>query len=289
MGLWFIEGVDTIADTDTAFQNAIAHARLADAPREESAALRWLIVTGWFGPISTTEGIRRSQEILQAPADKSVEATALMELGCFMAARGWFTEARAHFWRAYAMLEDLGQRLLVAGSSQELFDIEMLAGDPAAAEEGLRTACDILEEIGEQGFLATRLGCLAEAIYAQGRHAEAEAMSTRAERAAAAEVTDIDAQFRWRAVRAKVLSRKGQHTAAEALMREAVSLIARTDWLNCRAGAQLDLAEVMERAGRRDAALIALRAARDLFDAKENVVASARVRDRLAALGESGP
>ena len=114
-------------------------------------------------------------------------------------------------------------------------------------------------------------------------------MSVRAEHAAAADVTDIDAQFRWRGVRGKVLARQGEHAAAETLLSAAVSLIARTNWLNARAGVQLDLAEVMELAGRRDAALIALRAARDLFDAKENVVASARARDRLAALGESGP
>ena len=283
---WGAGGVDTITDSDAAFQNAIVHARRADARREESAALRWLMTNAWFGPLPAAEGIRRCREVLHGSTDRSVAAIALIELGCFLAAQGRFAEAREHYWRGYAMFEDLGQSLMVAGASQELFDIEILAGDAGTAERCLRMAVETLEEMGEHGFLATRLGCLAEAIYAQGRHPEAEDMSVRAERAAATEVRDIDAQFRWRAVRAKLLARKGEHAAAEDLMKEAVSLIARTNWLNARAGVQLDLAEVLELAGRRDDALRAIEAARALFEAKENVVAAARARDRLAALGE---
>jgi tetratricopeptide (TPR) repeat protein len=287
-GGWFFGAVGTILDSDTAFQQAIVHARLADARREESAALRWLIITGWFGPIPATEGIRRCNEILELPTDKSLEATALIAIGCFLATQGKFDEARSQFNRGYATIEDLGQQLLVAGSSQELFDIEMLAGNPAAAERRLRTACETLEQIGEQGFLGTRLGCLAEAIYAQGRHAEAEEMSKRAE-SAVSQTMDVDAQFRWRAVRGKVLAQRGEDSAAEALVREAVALIGPTDWLNARAGVQLDLAEVLELAGRRDEAMLAVTEALHLFEAKENVVAARRVRDRLATLGVSGP
>jgi tetratricopeptide (TPR) repeat protein len=143
--------------------------------------------------------------------------------------------------------------------------------------------------MGEKGFLATRLGCLAEAIYAQGRHAEAEEMSRRAEMASPGEEEDVDAQFRWRAVRAKVLAQRGEHRAAEAMVREAVALIARTDWLNQRAGAQLDLAEVLELAGRRDEATAAVEEALRLYEAKENVVAAAKARVRFARLATPGP
>jgi hypothetical protein len=73
------------------------------------------------------------------------------------------------------------------------------------------------------------------------------------------------------------------------LVREAVALIGPTDWLNARAGVQLDLAEVLELAGRRDEAMLAVTEALHLFEAKENVVAARRVRDRLATLGVSGP
>jgi tetratricopeptide (TPR) repeat protein len=289
MGGWFGESVSTILNSEKAFQQALVHARLAAARREESAALRWLIITGWFGPIPATEGILRCNEILKNPTDKSVEATALIEVGCFLATQGKFDEARSQFNRGYAMNEDLGQQLIVAGSSQELFDIEMLAGNPAAAERPLRVACETLEQIGDHGFRATRLGCLAEVIYAQGRHEEAEAMSRRAESAAASQTMDIDAQFRWRAVLGKVLAQRGEYNSAEALVREAVALIARTDWLNARASVQLDLAEVLTLAGRRDDAMLAVEEALHLFEAKENVVAAARARDRLALLGTAGP
>ena len=47
--------------------------------------------------------------------------------------------------------------------------VEMLAGDPAAAERELRTGMDELERMGEQGVLASVAASLARAVYEQGR------------------------------------------------------------------------------------------------------------------------
>ena len=208
----------------------------------------------------------------------------MTELACFWAMGGKFDEARASFAHGLEILEDLGQQLNVAGTSQEFFDIAMLAGDPAAAEECLRSACEMLERMGDKGFLGTRLGCLAEAVYAQGRFAEAEQICSQAEAVTARDPSDIDAQFRWRIVRAKVLAQAGEHGAAEILARDAASLIAGTDWLNARAGVQMDLAEVLELAGRGDEARAAVEEALRLYEAKENLVAATRARARLATL-----
>ena len=197
---------------------------------------------------------------------------------------GRFDEAWALFAQGREIFEDLGQQLNVAGISQEFFDIAMLAGDPAAAEECLRSACEMLERMGDKGFLGTRLGCLAEAVYAQGRFAEAEQICSQAEAVTARDPSDIDAQFRWRIVRAKVLAQAGEHGAAEILARDAASLIAGTDWLNARAGVQMDLAEVLELAGRGDEARAAVEEALRLYEAKENLVAATRARARLATL-----
>ena len=73
-----------------------------------------------------------------------------------------------------AILEELGLRIASAGTSQELFDIERLAGDLPAAEAVLREACDVLEEVGEKGFLSTRAACLGLCLALQDRPAEAE-------------------------------------------------------------------------------------------------------------------
>jgi tetratricopeptide (TPR) repeat protein len=280
LGLYRIWGPSRRGEADEAFLHALTHARLAGARREESVTLQWMLTNAWYGSTPCSEGIRRCREVLQESNAGNVEAMARIELGCFLAMRGQFDEARESFAGGLALLEDLGQQLNVAGSSQEFFDIAMLAGDPAAAEVRLRSACDMLERMGDSGFLGTRLGCLAEAIYAQGRFADAAAMSERAEELVARDPSDVDAQYRWRAVRAKVLARSGDRVRAEALAREAVALTAGTDWLNSRGEVQLDLAEVLQRAGRSDEALAALDEALHLFEAKENVVGARKARGR---------
>ena len=267
-------GVGSSADADIAFQQALTHARRAAARREELVTLQWTMINSWFGATAGSEGIRRCHDVLQLSNSRSVEATARSELGCFLAMTGRFDDAWAAFLQGRDMLEDLGQQLNVAGMSQEFFDIAMLAGDPAAAETHLRTACDTLERMGEQGFLATRLGCLAQAVYAQGRFAEAEQLSERVEAMSADDLSDLDPQVRWRTVRARVLALRGEHVAAIALARESVSLLAHTDWLNHRASLQMDLAEVLQRAGRDDEAMAALREGIRLYDMKENRVDS---------------
>jgi class 3 adenylate cyclase/tetratricopeptide (TPR) repeat protein len=286
LAMYRMWGTGKSGDADSAFLRALSHAQRAGARREESLTLQWMMTNAWFGPTPCSEGVRRCQEVLQQSNTGNVEAMTKIELGCFLAMRGRFDEAREWYSGGLALLQDLGQQLNVAGTSQEFYDIAMLAGDPAAAEERLRSACDMLELMGENGFLGTRLGCLAEAIYAQGRYDEAEAMSERAEELGAPDPSDRDAQFRWRAVRAKVLAQRGEYVAAEIIAREALALIENTDWLNARGGAHVDLAEVLQLAGRTDEALAELREALRLYEAKENDVAALRTRRRLEELAD---
>jgi class 3 adenylate cyclase/tetratricopeptide (TPR) repeat protein len=285
---WYVIGLmrswrGVAAEADLALVNAIEHARRAGAHRQEAAALRWTLINAWFGPTTASAGSRLCHEVLGHTSAPSVEAVARIELGCFQALQGNFDEARAQFARGHAMLEDLGEHVLVAGSSQEHFDIEMLAGDPAAAELRLRQACDALERMGEKGFLTTRLGLLAQALYQQRRFLEAEAAAARAQ-ALTDEPTDYDAQYRWRVVRAKVLAQRGDIDAAESLMHEALGLVEPTDWLNSRGHVHMDCAEMLELAGRASEALAHVEEAIHLFDAKENAVDAARARARLDEL-----
>ena len=241
-----------------------------------------VLIGAWAGPTPAAEGIRRCREILHHPVTRTVEALAEIELGCFLATCGEFDEARSSYAHGRALLEDLGQRLLAAGTSQELFDLEMLAGNPAAAEQRLRESCETLEQLGDQSFLGSSLGCLAEAIYAQGRFTEAEQMSRRAETVGAIDPSDRDAQFRWRAVLGKALAQRGEFDAGEAMVRAAAKLIEGTDWLNARAGVETDLAEILRLAGRGAEAIPHLQEALRLFDEKENQVAAGKVRAHLS-------
>jgi ATP/maltotriose-dependent transcriptional regulator MalT len=115
---------------------------------------------------------------------------------------------------------------------------------------------------------------LADAVCAQGRVEEAHRLTEISEEAAAED--DLDAQIRWRAVRGKLLARRGELERAEDLAREAVRLAQGTDELNLRAG--IAPAEVLCSTGASDDAATVTRDAIDLYEAKGNLVSARRAR-----------
>jgi tetratricopeptide (TPR) repeat protein len=152
--------------------------------------------------------------------------------------------------------------------------IELLAGDPAAAAE-----------LAEAGAELSAAPARAQAYYRLGRLEDAEAWAGRAAEIGASD--DWMAQMPSLQVRAKVLARRGEHSEAERLAREAVAIGARAaQALNLTADAYADLAEVLSLAGRTVEAASALEQALDRYERKENVVMAARIRARLEALRE---
>src|SRR3989442_13300161 len=135
----------------------------------------------------------------------------------------------------------------------------MLAEDFVAAERELRRDFDALNEMGEKYFLASVAPLLAQAVYLQGRHEEAEELSRVGQGVASED--DIEAQTLWRRARATVLTQSGQFDEAERLAREAIALIVDTDGLDLQANTLMDLAEVLRLAGRPDEAVPLLREA----------------------------
>jgi len=87
----------------------------------------------------------------------------------------------------------------------------------------------------------------------------------------------------WRQVRGKLLARRGEHTEAEQLAREAVAIGANTEALNDQGDAYADLAEVLQIGGKDEEAIAALEQALERYERKENLVMAQRMRDRLAA------
>ena len=191
-----------------------------------------------------------------------------------------FEEARELASRSYEMLTELGLRLRAAFATEAEAFVETLAGDAAAAERALRLGFEITEQLGERGYNATVTALMSQAVFAQGRMDEAEALTEAAQRGAAAD--DMTTQVVWRSVRARVLSVGARHADAQALAAEATSLAADTDDVNMRADTLLDLAAVLRAAGRDADALPPLRQALDLYEGKGNRVSSARTRALLA-------
>jgi class 3 adenylate cyclase/tetratricopeptide (TPR) repeat protein len=198
---------------------------------------------------------------------------------------GRFDEARASFAESQRLAAELGLRINEAGMKMFLGEIELMAGDPVAAERVLRAGYDRLGEMGESGFRSTVATLLAEALIRQGRDLEAEEVLAVADRLAVAD--DVDPHVRLRAVRARIRARRGDRAAAILLAREAVERAAQTDYLVLRGNALLALAEVLELAGEKDEAAAVLREALELFERKEDVPMVRLARDRLAALERS--
>ena len=162
-------------------------------------------------------------------------------------------------------LEELGFRVDAAAMVLESSRVEILAGDPAAAERELRRGFIVLEELRERYVLSTLSGLLGQAIWAQGRPGEAEDMSALAEELA--EPDDIDAQVTWRCLQAKVLAPRGEADEAERLVRSAIDLLETTDAVVLQIGAFSDLGEVLRLSGRPGAGE-ALERARSLAEAQ---------------------
>ena len=137
-------------------------------------------------------------------------------VGGLVAQRGDVVEARALIASATTTYEDLGQLAAAAIYAAAVRgEVELLANDAIAAEQTLSALCAELDRTRAYSHLASASGCLAEALYAQGRLDEAEEWTRVAESHSA--VDDLDAQPLWKPVRAKIHAFHGALEAAERL------------------------------------------------------------------------
>jgi ATP/maltotriose-dependent transcriptional regulator MalT len=196
------------------------------------------------------------------------------------AMRGNVDEARELARRARAMLVDLGVSVLAASTSQESGQIELLAGDPAAAERLLRRDYEALTALGERYLLSTVTCDLAHAVYLQGRLDEALELSRTAE--GLADADDVTSQAFWRSVRAKVDARHGRLDGAVPLAARAVELLRETDDPVAGARVRADEAEVVALGDRDADARASLAEAARLLERKGNA-AGVRLLERVAA------
>ena len=159
--------------------------------------------------------------------------------------------------------------------------IELISGDPAAAEREVRPDCEMLERIGETFFLSTMAAMLARALRDQGRDDEALEVTRLAEKSAAP--NDIDAQVLWRCIRAPILARAGALQEAEALVRAAVDMATPIEVPDLLALSWSALATVLLLRGQKHEARQALDEALRIYDAKGNRMAAQRLRAAASA------
>jgi len=264
-----------------AFERAATHAQRAGLPNQGLVAA---CGNGRFHgtmPVSELLAWQDDQDAgaRRHPRYRANRAAALAMLGRFAEARSLLAELRAE------LAERGGGLMLAVADVVAGIEIELLAGDPAAAVAAGDEGCRVLEELGQESVLSISAGLLAQAYYALGRLEKADSWASRAAELGASD--DAVTQMVWRQVNAKVLARRGEHAEAERLAREAVAIGEGTDLLNAQAEACADLAEVLAAGGRPEGAVEALEQALARYERKENLVMAERARARLAKLRPS--
>ena len=94
---------------------------------------------------------------------------------------------------------------------------------------------------------------------------------------ASAPAESVTAQALSHAAQARVLATRTRHREAERLLHDALRMVPH-DMLNLRAGLSVDLADTLEAAGQRKAALAVLSEAANLYQRKGNLVGARHAR-----------
>ena len=243
-----------------------------------------LAISALFGPLPVPEAISRCEQLLaDGQSGRQVECIAMCALAQLKAMRGELEAARELYRRGRERLRDLGQGVQAASTGIDLARVELCGGDLALAEREIRSDYDFLAAKGETYFRSTMAALLARLARDQGRNDEALELSDVAQKATADD--DLESGALWRMVRAPIVARGGRPGEAEAMARDAVALARRTEYPVLQADALVELADVLQIAGRASEASEALGEAISLYEAKGDVVSARRSAAQRAEWG----
>ncbi len=272
-----------LSEAAEASERGFRHAERAhDAQQQGNHRLVRTVAAQWgFTPLDRVEAMLEDDLAwARGTGSLGIEAKTTLRRSVVRVARGDPAEGEALFVRGMSYCSDLGMALWAAGFVGCW--IWGLTDDPAIAEGRLRESYDALAAAGRRNVLSTVATIYAECMYRQARYDEADDLLDVAADAGADD--DFVTQVRLRAGRAKLLARRGDLDAAEAMAREATSLAEQTEYIDLRGDSQLALGEVLHRAGRASEGAEAMRAALALWEAKGNVAHAERTRVLLAEL-----
>jgi predicted ATPase/class 3 adenylate cyclase len=215
-----------------------------------------------WGPTPVEEAISTIQSVQRNQPDMRRN----IGIARLRALQGRFPEALELIAQARAVFEDLGNRQQVVSSRSAEGDIQHKAGNLAEAARLLTETYDAMTASGDQSFASTVAVSLGSVLLDLQRDDDAWQFGTIARDTSSSD--DVISQAGGRAVQARVLSRRGEHVAAEALAREAVEIMGQTDYLDQHAEILVDLALVFRESGKVDEAVAAAREALTRYDRK---------------------
>jgi len=268
---------------EEAFTRALHHALRSGNIHLQLEIRMWLAIITWMLWIPVDAAIGRVEQLMaDISGEQWAEAEMLQQLACLFAYAGRFDDARAARARGLSMLAGFGARSTLAVVSIHGGLIELIAGDPAAAERELRTGHDMLGAMSSWRYRAWSSSLLAEALYQQNHLDEAMAMAVQAREQAP--VDDVEPQARCRAVQAKILARRGQLNSARTYADEAVAIIEPTSKVGALAELLAARAEVARMAAMPAEAAADLRRAMEIYQQKGAPPLADRVGKLIAEL-----
>jgi tetratricopeptide (TPR) repeat protein len=276
---WVYGSRGSLTGWDEASHRSIAHARLAGDRREEIEVAAGLTIAAAYGPIHADEGLRRCLEILaDVRGNARAEAFVLEHVAFLQAMTGRFDDARASIDRAVDLFDEIEAFGHALGTALTAAEVELLAGDVAAAVHRIRQIYQLRPQWRLEGKSELLDLYLARALCEQDGPADELPLP------------DIDAHTDYadaitaRAVGGRVLARRGELTEAETLVRSAVERADESDDMVLQGEAAMALGDVLQLAGKRDEAMAAFDRAADIWDRKGYVVMSERARRASAEI-----
>lgn len=279
-----------IADCEVALDDALNAARRAREHRRVNAVLAGAPLAALWGPNPVPRAGGRCLDVvrlLRITTDSpAVEATSTRCQAVLEAFRGRAAAARRMIDSARRTITELGLRHALLEVEHFAGIVELVADDPAAAEPYLRKAYNGFRRMGLDADTAETAALLGRVCLALDRDAEADELCSESERLAG---HALKASIAWRALRAQLFSRVGNHDAARAVAEEAVALAERTDLLVDHGDACLTLATVLGAAGEVAAARAAAAQAADLYERKGAAALAEKARPILGTKQTSVP
>ncbi len=219
-------------------------------------------------PMSAAEAAFRGI-LRDFPDSPLVQVRALNGLGWVLSTTGDTVEAAAVIARARAIAQELGRPDDVAVTIEDEGWIAYYAGDFDAAERAWRQGYEKAEGSGIRSRLIRLAAMRARLLVGLDRHEEALPFTSIVERAEMdGAVADPRARALWRTARARILAHRGEFEAAFELIQEALAISEPCEFIELRAMAWTDVAQVFYAAGRTAEAISLLDRAVDTLEIK---------------------
>jgi class 3 adenylate cyclase/tetratricopeptide (TPR) repeat protein len=275
------------------FDDALEHAERAEyhaRATRDRRLLQWASLkrqaAQMFGSTKPEDALRSIDAMLaEFDTEGPVRSISLVHQSIYAAYQGDLDRARHLSDEAIAAAERLGNRFMLAASSGFRGQIELLAGDPSAAEPHVRREHDTLLALGDDGHRSTSAAEFAVVLCDLGRVDEADRLATDAMSLAAED--DLASQVFGRLALARVGTARGDHEHAVAVAREAVEMYADAQCPEQSGQVWFTLALALRGAGRDQEAIDAARTAMSSFERKGIRPAAASVRAFIEEIGSA--